>query len=342
MNEESRPVLSESRWPMTNFHNSVRAAATTEGAEVKPETDLASVAEESPVPESYKELMAEHQRLYRAIPSEKSKATRQKLTERHAIVKSKLAAMQNGAPAPTITADHCATIAQARLNQPATRAARLRKLKDALAVAEGDEAIEGAKKSFLAIPMTPLRPVSDVIQMFLKCPWVAISVAVLREAIATYEVQLLECWPIAHPAERLIEIRDAEISNCADPEKIRELHAEAARLASPTATLTAQNTRLVLQKLWGPVKDAEFRLLAQCQIELERGMSDEQLAHERKLPETHPLKIFDLTRQDIERRIADLFGASEQALPQLNGVPPKTSEQTALTSLLGLGVLADE
>ena len=296
---------------------------------------------EQPLPDDYKGLMAEHQRLYHAIPREKSKAARAKLTERHAIVKSRLATLQNGPSHPSITADDHARTAIARHTRPASRAARLEKLKAAVAAKGGDD------QCFLKISAKPLRPVSAVIQWLLARPGVQLSVAVLREAVTRYEIQRLENFGLAYPVERLTELR-SQLADCTEPSVIKELQSEAANLALPTAATTARNIRNALQIAWQTVEDANWRLLTSCQIELEAARED-SLAAERMLFETHPLRLpheptsasrcYDATIKHVEQLLQPGAGV---ALPELSGSVPKTAEHTALSALLHLGVLADE
>ena len=299
-----------------------------------------AVADE-PLPEGYKDLMAEHQRIYRAIPREKSRATRAKLTERHAIVKSRLAAMQNGPPAPSILATENAVVDASRRNRHVGRAGRLEKLRAAKAAFEADP------EYFLKIPAKPLRPVSPVIEFLLTRPGVLLSVAVLREALVPYLVQLLGDFGLAFPVDRLAEIK-IQLTDCTEPGVIKELQNEAATLSLPTAAITARNTRIALQGAWQPVEDANWRLLNCCLIELE-AIREHSVEMEKILFSRNPVSLpheatsaslcYDCTIKHIEQLLQPSGGS---AMPELNGAAPRMSDHTALSSLLHIDVLADE
>jgi hypothetical protein len=306
---------------------------------VTPAPQAPPVADE-PLPSDYKSLMELHQQLYHAIPREKSKAARAKLTERHAIVKSRLAAMQNGPPPPVITADHAAVQKRAHLDRPANRAATLEKLRAAKAAFEADP------EYFSKISLTPLRHVSPVVSYMLTpmCPGVLLAVANLREAIVRYQVELLQNWGPLHPDHRLNEIR-AELANCSDPQRNKDLQDEVAILSLPTAALTARNLRVLFQQKWEAVEFAHWRLLAACQIDLESAQAD-CIESEKLFFESHPLKlahertsasqVWESTLRQIEQLLQQPAIAP---LPELSGSAPKTGDSTALYSLLGLGVL---
>lgn len=306
-----------------------------------PAPQAATAVEEQPVPSDYNGLMAEHKRLYNAIPREGSKAARAKLTERHGIVKSRLAALQNGPAVPSIGAGENALVEAGRRNRHVHRATLLDKLRAAKAAFESDP------EWFLKIEAKPLRPVSPVIAWLLSRNPVLNSIAWIRQVLTTYEIQRLEQFGQAYPVERLAEIK-SQLTNCTEQGVIRELQNEAATLSLPTAATTARNTRIALQSAWQPVEDANFRLLACCQMELEAARED-SVAAERILFETHPLKlpheptsasrVFDPTINHIEQLLQPSGGL---AMPELTGRAPNTSVHTALTSLLNLGVLADD
>lgn len=309
----------------------------TKERDEKPETVALA---EGPLPTNFKGLMDLHRKLYDAIPHVKNKSVRERMTARHTEVKRRLNQMQQIPRGPVITADDHASIAKARSNHPQTRASALEKLRAALAASNDAETYRGVNTYVLKMPLTPIRPVNAAIRALLQCPGVALAIAGLRSALLRYKIAYLENFNQANPADRMAELKDHEIPSCADAGKLADLHAEATALSSPTAAIAAHSARVALQKAWEPVKDAERVLLWACESELE-NCGEEQLTYERSLPKDSPLKVFDTILQEVKARLAESTGPDVK-LPQLRGAAPRTGDQTVLTSLLGLGVLADD
>jgi hypothetical protein len=272
-----------------------------------------------------------------AIPGDLKKI----IAARQVLIRNAVNALIQSPKPPRIGATEQAHVQMAHLSRPAMRAAKLEKLKAALASQETDPTYFGS------ISINPVKSIPPIVQWLLQQENVWMGVTMCRLDLARYELARFKSFGLTHPKDRVEEIK-GEIATGPDAATIEKLQDELATLSLPTSELSALAASREIHDKWKPFEMSLDFLLSSALFDLEEEQ-ERLIEDEKYLYRTHAMGLeYEPTKiskslEPVIKQFRDLLAENGKQLHYMPGVStlPRDGEQTALMSIFGQSILGD-